>query len=88
MAVAQFDVSNKPQTTKRVTYGIEMKVGSYTLGEWGLQESQAKEISELLTLNGDKPVELEGITFCRRAPSELSARIAALKAQMLNQNQK
>ena len=73
-------------TAKRITYGIEIKVGSFTLNEWGLHESQAKEVNELLVLNGDKPVVVDGVTFSRRAPSELSAKLAALKASMAQQS--
>lgn len=73
-------------TAKRITYGIEIKVGSFTLNEWGLHESQAKEVNELLVLNGDKPVVVKtadgSITFSRRAPSELSSTLAAMKAQL------
>jgi len=70
-------------SAKRVTFGIEIASGSFKLNEWGLHESQAKEINELLTLNGNQPVTIEGLTFSRRAPSELSARIAAMKASLL-----
>lgn len=76
-------------TAKRITYGIEIKVGSFTLNEWGLHESQAKEVNELLVLNGDKPVVVKtadgSITFSRRAPSELSSTLAAMKAQLAGQ---
>ena len=73
--------SVKPNA-KRVTYGIDITCGSFSLNEWGLHESVAKEVNELLTINGDKPVVLEGLTFSRRKPSTLSAAIAAAKAQM------
>ncbi len=69
-------------TAKRTTYGIEIRVGSFSLNEWGLHESQAKEVNELLTLNGDKPVVVEGVTFSRRQPSELSSKLAAMKASL------
>jgi hypothetical protein len=72
----------KASTAKRVTYGIDIRVGSFTMNEWGLHESQAKEVSELLTLNGNQPIEVEGITFSRRAPSELSSALAAAKAKL------
>jgi len=71
---------------KRVTYGIEIKAGSFTLNEWGLHESQAKEVNELLILNGDQPVTVDGLTFSRRAPSELSSKLAAMKAALASQN--
>jgi hypothetical protein len=72
-----------PSSNKRVTFGIEITSGSFKLNEWGLHETQAKEISELLTLNGDQPVTIDGLTFSRRQASELSSRIAAMKASLL-----
>lgn len=74
-------------TAKRITYGIEIKAGSFTLNEWGLHESQAKEVNELLVLNGDKPFTVDGLTFSRRAPSELSSKLAAMKASMASQTE-
>ena len=73
--------SVKP-SAKRTTYGIDIKVGQFTFNEWGLHESQAKEVSELLTLNGDKPVTIDSVTFSRREPSTLSAALAAAKANL------
>lgn len=73
--------AGKP-SAKRVTYGIEIKAGDFTINEWGLHESQAKEVNELLTLNGDKPITVDGLTFSRRAPSALSSKLAALKATL------
>jgi hypothetical protein len=73
-------------TAKRITYGIEIRVGEFTLNEWGLHESQAKEVNEMLVLNGDRPVTVEtddgSITFSRRAPSSLSSKLAAMKADL------
>ena len=84
--MAIVDVAQKPSTAKRVTFGIEIRVGSFTFNEWGLHESQAREVNELLVLNADKPVQIETedgtITFSRRAPSELSAKLAAIKANL------
>lgn len=68
-------------TAKRVTYGIELKVGNISLNEWGLHESVAKQVHEQLVRNGDKPFVLGGIEFSRRAPSELSALLAGMKAE-------
>jgi hypothetical protein len=73
--------SVKPNA-KRVTYGIDITVGQFSFNEWGLHESVAKEVNELLTMNGDKPVELDGVTFSRRKPSTLSAALAAAKAKL------
>ena len=67
---------------KRVTYGIEIKAGAFTLNEWGLHESQAKEVNELLVLNNDQPFTVDGLTFSRRAPSELSSKLAQMKANL------
>lgn len=68
---------------KRITYGIEIKVDNFTFNEWGLHESQAKEVHDMLTTNGDKPITLGNITFTRRAPSELSAALAELKTKLV-----
>jgi hypothetical protein len=73
--------AGKPNA-KRVTYGIDIKAGDFTINEWGLHESQAKEVNELLTLNGDKPITVSGLTFSRRAPSALSSALAAMKATL------
>ena len=69
-------------TGKRVTYGILIKAGSFVLNEWGLNETDAKTVNEILVSNGDKPFELNGLTFSRRPPSDLSAQLAAFKASM------
>jgi hypothetical protein len=74
--------SVKPNA-KRVTYGIDITCGSFSLNEWGLHETVAKEVNDLLVANNDKPVELEGLTFSRRKPSTLSAAIAAAKAKLV-----
>jgi hypothetical protein len=75
-------VSTKPATARRVTYGILIKAGTFTLNEWGLTESDARTVNEILVSNGDKPFELNGLTFSRRPPSDLSAQLAAFKASM------
>lgn len=69
-------------TAKRTTYGIEIKVGNFTLNEWGLHETQAKEVHEMLVKNGDKPFTVGPMTFSRRIPSELSGALAAMKAEL------
>jgi hypothetical protein len=74
--------ATKASTAKRITYGIDIRVGPFSFNEWGLHESQAKEVNELLTLNGNEPVTIEGVTFTRRAPSELSSALAAAKAKL------
>lgn len=70
---------------KRVTYGIMIKAGSFTLNEWGLTESDAKTVNEILTVGGDQPFTVDGLTFSRRPPSDLSAKLAAFKAQLAPQ---
>ncbi len=67
----------------RITYGITIHVGNYEFNEWGLPESQAKEVSEMLTANNEQPITVEGIKFGRRAPSELSKALAAAKAKLV-----
>ena len=91
----------KATTAKRITYGIEIRVlpfptpageqpvantTTFTLNEWGLHESQAKEVNELLILNGDKPVTVGALEFTRRAPSTLSSMLAAAKANLAAQS--
>lgn len=81
MSIGNVVESQKAASTKgRVSYGIEIRVGSFTLNEWGLHESQAKQVHEKLLRDGDKPFTVGGITFSRRAPSELSAELAAMLA--------
>lgn len=72
---------------KRITFGIEVKVRQpdgteVTLNEWGLHESQAKEVNEMLILGNNEPIVLGNMTFVRRAPAELSSALAALKAKL------
>lgn len=73
--------SIKPNA-KRTTYGIDITVGPYSFNEWGLHESVAKEVNEVLVMNGDQPVTLDGVTFSRRKPSTLSAALAEAKAKL------
>ncbi len=80
MSIVNQAVSTKAATAKRVTYGIELKVGTFVLNEWGLHESQAKEVHEVLVSRNDEPFTVQGITFSRRPVSELSSAIAAFKA--------
>ena len=68
-------------TAKRVTYGIEIKAGSFTLNEWGLHESQAKQVHEALVKRNDEPFSIGGLTFSRRPVSDLSNALAQFAAQ-------
>lgn len=75
--------SLKATTAKRVTYGIDIRTSDgVNLNEWGLHESQAKEVNELLTMSGGEPITVGVLTFSRRKPSDLSAALAAVKAKL------
>jgi hypothetical protein len=80
MSIGNIVESPKP-AGKRVTYGILIKAGSFSLNEWGLTESDAKQVHEILVVRKDEPFELNGLTFARRPPSDLSAQLAAFKAK-------
>ena len=77
--------SSKAPKGQRVTYGIDIIVGKSTFNEWGLHESEAKVVSELLTLNKDMPLppNADGVIYARRALSQKQTEFAALKAQLL-----
>jgi len=76
--------AQKPNTAKRVTYGIVITIGTTTFNEWGLHESEAKVVNELLTINGDQPLPAtsDGVVFSRRAPSNMASELAALRAKL------
>lgn len=74
--------STKAQA-KRITYGITIKVdGIYELNEWGLHESLAKQVHEMLLENGDQPISLGSMTFSRREAPALSAALAQLQTKI------
>lgn len=77
--------STKAPKGQRVTYGIDIIVGKTTFNEWGLHESEAKVVSELLTLNKDEPLppNADGVVYARRKLSAKQEEFAALKAQLL-----
>jgi hypothetical protein len=79
--------STKAPKGQRVTYGIDITVGKTTFNEWGLHESEAKVVSELLTLNKDQPITTsDGIVYSRRPLSQKQAEFAELKAKLLASN--
>ena len=80
--------STKAPKGQRVTYGIDIKVGKAVLNEWGLHESEAKTVSELLTINGDRdlPPTKDGIVYARRPLSAKQSEFAEMKAQLLAAN--
>jgi hypothetical protein len=86
MSQSIFDAAQKAQPTKaaRVSYGIVIGVGSTTLNEWGLSESEAKLVHAMLTANGDKPLPptKSGIVYSRRQPSNNASELAQLQAEM------
>lgn len=77
--------SQKAPKGGRVTYGIDIIIGNSTFNEWGLHESEAKVVSELLTLNGDEPLPptADGVVYARRKLSAKQEEFAAMKAALL-----
>lgn len=73
--------------TGRTSYGIVIEVNGVVLNEWGLQEPEAKDIHELLVLNGEQPLTevpgWDGFTFSRRQVREQRQALAEFKAQLL-----
>lgn len=78
--------AKSPAKGGRVSYGIVIHVTNFptnVLNEWGLSETKAREVNELLTLTGDKPFDSLGLTYSRRQPDDAAKEFAALKAQLL-----
>lgn len=69
----------------RVSYGIEICVGSASFNEWGLSESEAKDVHELLVLNGEEPLPptADGVIYKRRPLSAKKSEFAEMKAALL-----
>lgn len=69
----------------RVSYGIDICVGSSVYNEWGLSESEAKEVHELLTLNGDEPLPptKDGAIYKRRPLSAKKSEFAEMRLAIL-----
>lgn len=74
----------------RVSYGIDVCVGQSTVyNEWGLSESEAKEVHELLILNGEEPLPptADGVVYKRRPLSAKKSEFAAMKVALLAKKQ-
>jgi hypothetical protein len=89
MSIGNIVESAKP-AGKRTSYGIIIRVAgvaendeTFPLNEWGLTESDAKTVHEILVASDNAPFTEGGLTFSRREPSTLSARLAARKAGMV-----
>lgn len=77
-----------PTTGKRVVYSIEVVVtgtdgSEISFNEFALNESEAKEMHEMLNINGNEPVEVNGVTYKRRPLSAKKSSFAEKKAQLL-----
>lgn len=73
----------------RVSYGIDVCIGSTVFNEWALSESEAKEVHELLILNGEEPLPptADGVTYKRRPLSVKKSEFAAMKVALLAKKQ-
>lgn len=85
MGIPNIIEKSAASTKGRVSYGIEIVVGSTSFNEWGLSESEAKDVHELLTLNGDEPLPptSDGIVYKRRPLSAKKSEFAEMKAALL-----
>jgi hypothetical protein len=65
----------------RVSYGIDICIGSSIYNEWGLSESEAKDVHELLILNGEEPLPptKDGVVFKRRPLSAKKSEFAEMR---------
>jgi len=65
----------------RVSYGIDICVAGTVFNEWGLSESEAKEVHELLILNGEEPLPptADGIVYKRRPLSVKKSEFAEMR---------
>jgi len=72
-------------TKGRVSYGIDICVGNTVFNEWGLSESEAKDVHELLLLNDDEPLDPtpDGIVYKRRPLSVKKQTFADMKVALL-----
>jgi hypothetical protein len=73
----------------RVSYGIDICIGSTVFNEWGLSESEAKDVNDLLTLNGEEPLDptSDGVVYKRRPLSVKKSEFAAMKVALLAKKQ-
>lgn len=85
MTIVNEAVKAPTSTAKRVTYGIDVIVGSTHFNEYALHESEAKTVNRLLTLNGDKPLPptKDGVVYARKAPSAKQSEFAEMEAAIL-----
>lgn len=77
-----------PSTGKRTVYSIEVCVTGtdgnvISFNEFALNESEAKDMHEMLNINGNEPVEVNGVVYKRRPLSVKKASFAEKKAQLL-----
>ena len=77
-----------PSTGKRTVYSIEVcgtgpDGNVISFNEFALNESEAKDMHEMLNINGNEPVEVNGVTYKRRPLSAKKSSFAEKKAQLL-----
>jgi hypothetical protein len=93
------NIVNKAQVPaeqgKRTNYALDITCGGFVFNEWGLQEIDAKEVSEQLHMGNDVPFTLDSdvtledgsivksyVTFARKSSSELRSKLAARRASI------
>lgn len=87
--IVDMKVSASSGGKSRVSYGIDICVGSTIYNEWGLSESEAKEVHELLTLNGEEPLPptADGVVYKRRPLSVKKSEFAQMRVALLAKKQ-
>jgi hypothetical protein len=73
---------------KRTVYSIEVCVNGtdgnvISFNEFALNETEATAVHELLNINGNEPVEVNGVTYKRRPLSAKKSSFAEKKAELL-----
>ena len=77
-----------PSTGKRTVYSIEVCVtgddgSTISFNEFALNESEARDMHEMLNINGNEPVEVNGVVYKRRPLSAKKSSFAEKKAELL-----
>ena len=85
MSIVEQAAATAATKTGRVSYGIDICIGKTTFNEWGLSESEAKDVHELLLLNDDEPLPPteDGIVYKRRPLSVKKQTFADMKVALL-----
>ena len=76
-------IETPPNDSSQINLSIATDGSTISFNEFALNESEAKEMHEMLNINGNEPVEVNGITYKRRPLSAKKASFAEKKAELL-----